>query len=76
MAVITERWTSDFLGRPTCLCGARMDLGRIEPHPTIRHAEIRAYECKECGDTLIQTFGGESNADAADLPPTPSHPSS
>jgi ribosomal protein S27E len=38
-----------------------MDLGRIEPHPTIRHAEIRTYQCKECGDTLIQTFGGESN---------------
>jgi ribosomal protein S27E len=38
-----------------------MDLGRIEPHPTIRHAEIRTYQCKECGDSLIQTFGGESN---------------
>jgi hypothetical protein len=57
MAATNAQWTTDLLGRPVCLCGAMMDLARIEPHPTIRHAEIRTYECNECGDTLIQTFG-------------------
>jgi hypothetical protein len=37
-----------------------MELARIEPHPTMQHAEIRTYECKECGDTLIQTLSGET----------------
>jgi hypothetical protein len=59
MTAIIERWTMDLLGRPTCLCGAKMELARIEPHPIIRNAEIRVYECRECNDTLIKTFGGE-----------------
>lgn len=60
MAVITERWTTELLGRPICLCGAKMELARIEPHPTVGRVEIRTYKCKECGDTLIQTFAGET----------------
>jgi hypothetical protein len=39
------------------LCGAKMDLARMEPHPTSPHAEIRTFECRECNDTRIQTFG-------------------
>jgi len=57
MAAAAERWTTDLLGRPICLCGAKMELARMEPHPTSPHAEIRTYECRECNDTRIQTFG-------------------
>jgi hypothetical protein len=56
----SPKWTADLLGRPTCLCDSKMDLARIEPHPTIRRAEIRVYECPQCGHTLTQTFGDES----------------
>ena len=59
MGVTTERYTTDLLDRPVCLCGAKMNLARIEPHPTLARADIRTYECRECGDTLIQTFGDE-----------------
>ena len=53
----SERWTTDLFGRPLCVCGgATMDLAQIEPHPTIQHAEIRTYECMECGQTLVQKF--------------------
>jgi hypothetical protein len=53
---------TDLLGTPTCLCEAKMDLVRVEPHPTIKHAEIRAYECPRCGRALAQTFGDDSGA--------------
>ena len=58
MAANAERWTTDLLGRPTpnCTCGARMNLARIVPHLIIPHAELRTYECAECGDTLAKTF--------------------
>ena len=60
MAATAERWTTtDLLGRPTCSCGARMNLTRMEPHPTILHAEIRTYECEQCNDTLVKTFGDD-----------------
>ena len=36
-----------------------MNRARIESHPTLPRADIRTYECGECGDTLIQTFGDE-----------------
>ena len=49
----------NLLARPLCLCGARMDLSRIEPHPAVPAAEIRTYECVSCGHTLIQTFGDD-----------------
>ena len=31
MDVSAEQTTNDILGRPICLCGARMDLTRMEP---------------------------------------------
>jgi hypothetical protein len=58
-SITAERWITDLLGRPICLCGGKMDLARIEPHSTIRHAEIRKYECSRCNHTLIQTFGDD-----------------
>ena len=57
MGAAAERRNTDLLSRPTCLCGVTMDLVRIEPHPTIQHAEIWTYECRECSHTLVQTFG-------------------
>jgi hypothetical protein len=59
MAATAERWTTDLLGRPPCLCGATMDLARTEPHPTVGRAEIRVYECNRCNHTLTQTFGDD-----------------
>ena len=60
MAAPAERWTpTDLLATPTCLCGARMDLARIEPHPTIGHAELRAYECRECNHALVKILGDD-----------------
>jgi hypothetical protein len=50
------------LDRPTCLCGARMRLARIEPHLTIQHADTRTFECGACGHTLRQTFGEDKLA--------------
>jgi hypothetical protein len=59
MAATAERWTTELLGRPTCLCGERMKLARIAPHLSIPHAELRTYECAECGHTLVKAFGDD-----------------
>jgi hypothetical protein len=54
MATTVRSWIADLLGTPTCLCGAKMGLTRIEPHPTIPDFELRTYECRECNDTVVQ----------------------
>ena len=47
------------LNEPVCLCGVAMTLRRIEPHPTVQHADVRTFQCQECGHTLTQTFGDD-----------------
>ena len=59
MTATAKQWTTDLLGRPSCLCGTTMDLARIEPHPALPQAEIWVYECNRCNHTLSQTFGDD-----------------
>jgi hypothetical protein len=51
--------------RPSCLCGAQMDIARIEPHAVIKEAEIWTFECPACGHTLRQTFGADETSSGA-----------
>jgi len=57
MSAPVDEWITDLLGNQTCLCGATMDIARVEPHPTIQKAEIWTYECQKCSHTLTKTFG-------------------
>jgi predicted SprT family Zn-dependent metalloprotease len=59
MADTAENWMEDLLGAPACSCGATMDLVRMDPHPSIRQAELRTYQCQQCTETLVQTFGDD-----------------
>jgi hypothetical protein len=36
-----------------------MELVRMDPHPSIRQAELRTYQCQQCTETLVQTFGDD-----------------
>jgi hypothetical protein len=33
---------------PTCMCGAEMQLHKVEPHPAAEDSELRRYGCRSC----------------------------
>ena len=34
--------------KPTCMCGAEMQLRKVEAHPAADDTELRRYDCGSC----------------------------
>ena len=47
------------IGMDGCaVCGGRITLAQIEPHPTLDGREIHSYTCKKCGPVKTKIVVG------------------